>query len=356
MTDQAVEVRQGETLPLELLRHFLVANMPGMKQIQEIRQFPGGYSNLTYLLITNIGEMVLRRPPFGADIKSAHDMGREFRVLSMLQQANFSAPEPLLYCDNTEIIGAPFYLMKRIHGIILRNRPPKDLSLHPDLMRQISEATVDKLADLHNMDILSTGLIQLGKPEGYTSRQIKGWIQRYRNAQTDHIQSLEDTATWLDSHIPDESKPAFLHNDFKYDNLLLDPSNPTHILSVLDWEMATVGNPLMDLGTTLAYWTEAPEAKILPLAAANLTWLPGNLNRFEVLERYIAKTDIPSANFTFYFAFGSFKVAAIIQQIYARYRKGLTTDQRFASLNEAVEHFGDLASRAIEKNRISNLF
>jgi aminoglycoside phosphotransferase (APT) family kinase protein len=355
MSDQPIEIRPGETLPLESLQSYLVSNVPGLKHIQEIRQFPGGYSNLTYLLMTNIGELVLRRPPIGADIKSAHDMAREFKVLSLLHNVPFNAPAPIFYCGDSEVIGAPFYLMERIHGIILRNRPPKGLQLPPERMRQISEAAVDKLAGLHTMDIHSTGLIQLGKPEGYTARQTNGWIQRYRNAQTDHVDALDATATWLETHIPAEPAPSFIHNDFKYDNLILDPSNPSKILAVLDWEMATVGNPMMDLGTTLAYWTEAPEAEALPLAAANLSWLPGNLDRAEVLERYIAKTEASSTNYIFYFAFGAFKVATIVQQIYARYRKGISKDPRFANLDKAVQHFGNLAEHAIDKQRIGNL-
>ncbi len=356
MTDQAADIRPGEELPLDALHQYLALHLPGFERIEQLRQFPGGYSNLTYLLITNLGEFVLRRPPFGANIKSAHDMGREFKVLRLLKDAGFSAPTPIHYCENTETLGAPFYLMERVHGLILRNTPPKEFNLSPEGMRAISEAAIDKLAALHALDIFQNNLIELGKPQGYTFRQTKGWIERYHNAQTDHIPAMEETASWLESHIPADPQPAFIHNDFKYDNLVLEPQNPSHILAVLDWEMATVGNPLMDLGTTLAYWTEAAEAKALPLAAANLSWLPGNLNRTQVLERYVAITGQSISDFVFYYAFGAFKVAVIIQQIYARYQKGHTRDPRFAALHEAVQHFGNLAAAAIAKNKISNLY
>ena len=355
MTDQATHIRPGEELPQEALEAYLKGRLPGFAHIAAIRQFPGGFSNLTYLLETDAGDFVLRRPPFGANIKSAHDMGREFRVLSTLRGHFDKIPQPALYCEDEIVIGAPFYLMQRVQGLILRNRPPKGLELTPDLMRRISEATVDTLAELHGIDIEATGLIQLGKPEGYVERQTTGWIERYYKAETDTLETMNAAAQWMQQHRLPDGPPAFIHNDYKYDNLVLDPADPGHILAILDWEMATVGDPLMDLGTSLAYWTEPREAEVLQLAAGNLTWLPGNLDRAQVLERYAFRSGRQVDDFLFYFVFGAFKIGVIVQQIYARYKKGHTQDPRFAGLLDAVKYFGQMAVSAIEQGKISGL-
>ncbi len=355
MIDQATTVRNGEELPIEALERYLMVHLEGFEAIAGIRQFPGGFSNLTYLLETNAGAYVLRRPPFGANIKTAHDMGREFKVLSMLRGHFLYIPEPVLLCEDPDIIGAPFYLMERVEGLILRNRPPKGLERMPELMRRISEVTVDTLVELHGIDIQTTGLIQMGKPEGYVERQTTGWIERYYKAETDMVDSMNAVADWMRQHRPADGAPAFIHNDYKYDNLVLDPTDPGRVIAVLDWEMATVGHPLMDLGTSLAYWTEPREAEALQLAAANLTWLPGNLDRAGVLERYALKSGRNVDDFLFYFVFGAFKIGVIVQQIYARYKKGHTQDPRFAGLLDAVRYFGNMAATAIEKNKISGL-
>lgn len=355
MTDQPISVRSGEELPLEALASWLRGRLPGFQTIEDVRQFPGGFSNLTYFLQTDAGAFVLRRPPFGADIKSAHDMGREFRVLSLLRGHFDKIPAPAVFCEDADVIGAPFYLMERVQGLILRNRPPKDLALTPELMRRISEATVDTLAELHALDLHATGLLQMGKPEGYVERQTAGWIARYYKAETDTVDNMNAAAEWMQQHRPPDGPPAFIHNDFKYDNVVLDPADPGRIIAVLDWEMATVGDPLMDLGTSLAYWTEPREAEALQLAAANLTWLPGNLNRAQVMERYAEKSGRSVDQMLFYYVFGAFKIGVIVQQIYARYKKGHTQDPRFAGLLEAVKYFGRQAVTAIDKGQVSNL-
>ena len=352
MSNPTTTVRPGEELPLDALSDYLRAQWPGFSKINTLRQFPGGYSNLTYLLETDAGAVVLRRPPVGAQIKSAHDMGREFRVLSLLRGHFDKIPQPVLFCEDETIIGAPFYLMEQVQGVILRSKPPKEFQLTPDLMRRISEAAVDTLAALHGIDVEATGLIQLGKPQGYIERQTTGWTERYRKAETDTVADMDAVAAWLNAHRPEDGAPAFLHNDFKYDNIVLDPADPGRVAAVLDWEMATVGDPLMDLGTTLAYWTEAAEAEALPLAAANLTWLPGNLTREQALERYAAQTGRNVDDFLFYFVFGAFKIGVIVQQIYARYKKGYTQDARFAGLLDAVRYFGRMGAGAIERGRI----
>jgi len=355
MLDKAKEVRKGEELDQVKLQGYFKKTIPDFSSIQEIRQFPGGFSNLTYLLKTNIGEWVLRRPPHGANIKSAHDMGREFRVLEQLQGIYGRIPRPIHYCEDINIIGSPFYLMERVKGLILRNTPPKGFDLNPARMKIISEAVVDNLALLHQIDIKVTGLDQLGKAEGYVDRQVSGWIKRYRNAQTDEIKSMDAIAQWMVENQPLDGCPGLIHNDYKYDNLVLDINEPARILAVLDWEMATTGDTRMDLGTSLAYWTEAPEAEPSSMPIGNLSWLPGNLTRQEMVERYANTTGHDLDNVLFYFAFGTFKIGVIAQQIYARWKKGMTKDPRFGHLIHAVKYLSQIGSTAIDRDRISDL-
>ncbi len=355
MQDQTIDVRSGEELNVDKLSTYLKEQIPGFTGITEIRQFPGGFSNLTYLVRTNLGTWVLRRPPRGAKIKSAHDMAREFRVLEKLQPIYGRIPAPIHLCEDQELLGYTFYVMERVEGIILRNKPPQGLDLSPSRMRVISEATIDNIALLHQINIDSTGLSELGKPEGYVERQVSGWTKRYHNAQTDDIAVMEELADWMAKHQPTDGYPGLIHNDYKYDNLVLDQAEPARILAVLDWEMATVGDTRMDLGTSLAYWSEAPEAKVMQMAAGNLTWLPGNLTRMEVVERYQQTTGHQLDNILFYYVYGAFKIAVIVQQIYARWKQGHSKDPRFSELIHAVHYFGNLARLAIEKDRISRL-
>lgn len=351
--DQPTGVRKGEEVDIAALEayvrtHLAVAGGPFV-----VEQFPSGFSNLTYLIRLGNRELVLRRPPFGADIKSAHDMGREFRVLSGLIKVYEKVPAPLLYCDDSSIIGAPFYVMERVKGVILRRQPPKGLSLTPDIMRGLSETFVDTFVALHQVDVAATGLADFGRPEGYIERQISGWRRRYKNAVTDDVPEMEQVGTWLDENMPGESGAALVHNDFKYDNLVLDPEDLTKIIAVLDWEMATVGDPLMDLGTTLAYWSEQGDPGEMTMFG--LTHLAGNLNRQQVVERYAAKSGAEIRDPLFYYVYGLYKLAVIVQQIYARYKKGLTQDSRFAGLIHLVRACATMATRALDKNRIYEL-
>lgn len=351
LMDKSTSIRKGEELDIEVLQQYLKKVDAQFAHI-EIKQFPGGFSNLTYLLKAKNKEYVLRRPPFGANIKSAHDMGREFKVLSMLSPVYDKIPKPTLYCDDKTVIGAPFYIMERVRGIILRNTPPKDMNLTPELMHKISKNAIDNLADLHLLDIRKHGLDQLGKAEGYTKRQVDGWISRYEKSKTDVLPAMEQVSEWMNKNIPTDNQACMIHNDYKYDNMVLSVDDPTKILAVLDWEMATIGNPLMDLGTTLAYWAETNDSPALK--PFNLTWLEGNLNRQAVIDRYQEKTGFDINNIVFYFAFASFKLGVICQQIYARYKRGLTQDPRFAGLIEVVKACGANGAKAIEKDRISN--
>ena len=354
MIDQPTAVREGEELALAGLEEYLLANLAGASGPLLVEQFPSGYSNLTYLLRLGQRELVLRRPPFGANIKSAHDMGREYRVLAGLSQVYAKAPRPLLYCEDLAVLGAPFYLMERIQGVILRNQPPAGVVLTPALMQQLSTALIDNLAELHAVDVQAAGLGNLGKPEGYVVRQVEGWTRRYRAAQTDHLPALEQAMHWLAEHLPPESGVALIHNDYKYDNVVLAAHDLTRVVAVLDWEMCTLGDPLLDLGTTLGYWIE-PGEPMLQVGISGLTTLPGNLSRQQLLERYSATSGRAVGDPLFYYVYGLFKIAVIIQQIYARFRQGHTQDQRFASLGAVVQGYAHLAELALEQGRISGL-
>lgn len=352
--DQPVDPRPSDLPEMEKLSAYLRDHVPGISGDCSLMQFPGGFSNLTFEVRCGGKPMILRMPPKGANIRSAHDMGRECRVLGLLHPVFPKVPSIIHYCDNPDVIGRPFYLMEKLEGIILRNRVPKGLELGPERMRAISLSAVETLADLHSIDITQSGLAALGKPEGYVRRQVEGWIGRYDASKTDEVQDMDFAASWMLKHQPAEQAPAFIHNDFKYDNLVLDPNRPEHIIGVLDWEMATVGDPLMDLGTTLAYWAEATDGPVLK--PFNLTWLAGNLNRAEVVQHYAQRRGIPEPDMLYYFVFGSYKIAVIVQQIYARYKKGLTADPRFAQLHLVVKACAHHAAQAIRLGRITELY
>jgi aminoglycoside phosphotransferase (APT) family kinase protein len=351
MLDQPTQTRAGEELDPAKLKAYLRGKAPGFEGEISIAQFPGGYSNLTYFIQAGAHAYVLRRPPFGVNIKSAHDMAREFTVLTKLREVGFSkVPETVHLCEDETVMGATFYLMKRVTGLILRNKLPKGLAMREEDFRTLSKATIEQLATLHRLDVNISGLMAMGKPEGYVQRQVEGWTERYFRAQTDDIESLKEVAEWMPKNLPASSRVAFIHNDFKYDNLVLNPDNPFDILAILDWEMATVGDPLMDLGTTLAYWAEAKDPDVLK--PFNLTWMPGNFTRSEVVEYYSEQSGHAIDNMVFYYVFGAFKVAVICQQIYYRFRQGLTHDPRFASLIHVIRACGENAHRAIMENKI----
>ncbi|MCI0398314.1 MAG: phosphotransferase family protein [Chloroflexi bacterium] len=347
--DRPAAVRAGEELDGERLEAYLRERLPGVSGRLEVEQFPRGYSNLTYLLRLGERELVLRRPPFGANVKGGHDMNREYTILSHLAPVYPKAPRPLLYCDDEAVLGAPFYVMERLRGVILRPHLPAGMAPPPPLMARIATALVDNLAVLHAIDYQAAGLGELGRPEGYVERQIQGWAQRYAKARTDDVPEMERAAGWLAEHRPPESGAALIHNDYKYDNVVLDPADWSRIIGVLDWEMATVGDPLMDLGTALGYWVEPADPPEIQALQLSPTTLPGNPPRAEVVEQYARRSGRDVSNVRFYYVYGLFKVAVIVQQIYYRYKMGYTQDPRFADLILAVRAFGRTAGRAIEQ-------
>ncbi len=351
LIDQPSEIRKGESLNVEKLLPYLKAHLPNISDTLEIKQFPSGFSNLTYLIKSGQQEFVLRKPPIGANIKSAHDMSREYKVLSLLKPVYKKIPNTFLYCETDDVLGAPFYLMERVKGLILRGNIPSEFN--ESIMRGISENAISNLADMHRIDIRKSGLIDMGKPNGYIKRQVDGWSKRYFNAETDEISNMNETVEWMKSNMPEKETAAFIHNDYKYDNLVLD-TETKEIKAVLDWEMATVGDPLMDLGTTLGYWAEADDNPALK--PFSLTWHKGNLTRQEVVERYANHTNNSLNDIVFYYVFGCFKIGVIVQQIYARYKKGITQDPRFANLIYVVKACGINASNAIKYQRINNFY
>ena len=352
-TDRSSRVRPGEELPVEPLFNYLSTHLPELSGPPIVEQFPAGFSNLTYLLRFADRELVLRRPPIGAKIKTAHDMSREYRILSHLYPVYKKVPRPLLFCEDESILGAPFYVMERVEGIILRAKPPAELDLSPDVMRTLSETFIENLTEIHEIDYEGAGLGELGSPQGYVKRQVEGWTKRYYNARTDDVPAIERLADWLHGNLPADSvKGALIHNDYKYDNLVLAPDDLGRVVAVLDWEMATIGDPLMDLGTSVGYWVEVTDPEEWQRDGFGLTALPGSLTRTELLEHYSRRTGRGIDEPVFYFAYGLLKIAVIVQQIYFRYQKGLTRDARFAELGGLVRACGELAQRAIERRRI----
>jgi aminoglycoside phosphotransferase (APT) family kinase protein len=335
--DHPAAVRAGEELNLAALEPFLQARFPDEDGPLEVRQFPSGHSNLTYSVRFGSRAFVLRRPPFGSKVKSAHDMGREFRVLSKLHAAYPPAPEVFLYCDDMAVLGSPFYLMAPIQGIILRRNPPAGLEFTAATARRLSESFVDNLARMHGLPFAEIGLADLGKPEGYLERQVRGWTERYFGSRTHDFPEVERIVAWMNEHMPSKSDAALVHNDYKYDNLVLGPTDLPRIMGVLDWEMCTIGDPLTDLGTALAYWVDAGDPDGMQKIRWGPTTYPGSLTRAQLAERYAEKTGRDVSRIDFYLTFARFKVAVIVQQIYYRYHQGLTKDERFASMPAVVE-------------------
>jgi len=352
MIDEPALVRSGEQLDLDKLNAWLAGALPELAGALECAQFPSGYSNLTYLLRKGDTELVLRRGPFGAQVRSGHDMDREFRVLSALAPIYPPAPRPLGQCNDIEVLGAPFYVMERRRGVILRKTVPAELGVTPAILRSMCGSLVDQLAALHALDVAAAGLSELGKPDGYVRRQVEGWIARWEQAKTDDVPDIDGLGRWLVANMPAESGATLVHNDYKFDNVVLDPADPTRIVAVLDWEMCTLGDPLMDLGTTLGYWAQADDDRAWQAMAFGPTMAPGAMRRTELVERYAQRTGRDVSNILYYYAFALLKIAVIVQQIYFRYRKGFTQDERFASLDRVVVVLGRAATTALQHDRL----
>ncbi len=350
--DQPKAIRKGEEFDTVALERHLFAELAEASGPLTVEQFPSGFSNLTYLIRLGDQELVLRRPPFGNQVKSAHDMSREYKVLSRLCEVYSPAPRPLLFCQDHDVIGDDFYVMERRQGVILRqSNAPEELTTDPNLARSLCESFIDNLADLHLLDYKAAGLGDLGKPNGYVERQVTGWARRYEKAKTDEYADVERLSAWLIEHMPSDGGAVLIHNDYKYDNLVLDPHDLTRIEAVLDWEMATIGDPLSDLGTSLAYWTEATDPSLSEMINFGPTTIPGSLTRRELADRYARRTGFDVSNIQYFYSFGQFKLAVILQQIYARYHRGHTQDERFAHLNDTVAALGTRGMDAVSSGK-----
>jgi aminoglycoside phosphotransferase (APT) family kinase protein len=338
----------GGVLPLGPLNAWLAVEAPVVGKVTAVEQYPGGFSNLTYRLRTSAGEFVLRRPPEGVGPGTAHDMPREARILSVCELRGIPAPRHIATCEDPSVIGAPFYVMEKVEGVILRGATAP-AGYDAAAFAALGERFLDTLVAIHGATPSDPVIGGLGKPLGYVQRQVEGWGARYEKARTDDVPAVERLAAWLVEHQPGESGACLVHNDFKYDNLVLDPAQPGRIIAVLDWEMATVGDPLLDVGTSLGYWVEAGDHPAFRALGLGMTALPGNLTRAELWERYLKKSGRAMRPATFYHAFGVFKIAVIAQQIYARYRKGTATDERFAKLGDAVRLLGEMGGAIVAR-------
>lgn len=346
------KIRKGEELNEEKLAEYLQNNLTEAGGAIEVLQFRGGASNLTYCILFGENEYVLRRPPFGSQVKSAHDMSREFNVLSKLAEVYSPAPKPLIYCDDESVIGSDFYLMERRNGLIIRGKSPEALTNSNELQRGVCESFIENLVELHSLNYKKAGLGDLGKPEGYTKRQVQGWTKRYFNAKTDEWKELESTIKWLNDNIPTDEKPSLVHNDYKFDNIMLNPEDLTEIVAVLDWEMTTIGSPLMDFGTMLGYWMSKEVGEEMLSMPFNPRVLMENITRQELAEIYAEKSGKDLSNIVYNYVFGTLKIAVIAQQIYYRFAKGLTQDKRFEYFNLFVATLGKIAKEAIIKKEI----
>jgi len=350
-TDKTVGVREEDWFDVNAVHEWLASRVDGLAGLPEVRQFPGGASNLTYLLSYPGRELILRRPPAGHKAASAHDMRREFRVQAALQPVYPYVPTVRAFCDDASIIGGDFYVMDRLDGLILRRDLPEGMALTPEQARKLSTALVDRLADLHEVDIEAAGLTDLGKGAGYVERQVRGWTERYRKARTDNVTDFVEVTDWLAANQPGEVKICLIHNDFRLDNLVLAGPDTLDVVGVLDWEMATLGDPLMELGSTLSYWVQADDDDVMKASRRQPTHVPGMLTRKEVVEYYSQRTGLKIDNWTFYEVYGLFRLAAVLQQIYYRYHHGETTNPAFADFWQFVGYLDWRCREVIKKGQ-----
>lgn len=334
---ETISVREGEDFDLGAVERVLRARIEDLPEGDlRVRQFPFGASNLTYLLEIGDWSGVLRRPPLGPVPPKAHDMGRESGILARLDAAYPLAPRPYFFCDDESVIGAPFYVMERRVGVVLDDSLPEGIEPTEGLCRGISRTVADTLVELHAVDVEKAGLGDLGRPEGFLERQTHFWISRYDKAKTAEIDEVAPLTDWLAKDIPESPEPTIIHNDYKLNNLILDPDDLTEVRAVLDWEMATVGDPLFDLAVSLTYWVESSDSDDLKAVLPTVTDVPGFMTRREVMDRYVEGSGRDLSNVHWYVVFGYFKLAVILQQIYARYHKGQTRDERFADFDRRV--------------------
>lgn len=350
------EVRKGEELNLGSLKKFLL-NKKLISDYQselKIQQFSNGFSNLTYLIKIESRELVIRLPPKGA--RFGHDMSREFKVLSGLNKGFDKAPKAYFFSDDIEIIGAPFYVMEKIEGVILSIKEASSMNIQPLEYKKIAQNWLDSFVELHDLDFKKIGLNDLGKPQGYVERQVKNWGKQYLKAATEEIPEAKKVINWLEKNQPKKYTYSLIHNDYKYDNVVFADNSWSKINAILDWEMSTLGDPLMDLGTSLAYWTIASDNKMILSVMDSPTSHDGNPSRMELVDMYQYKRKIKINDLVFYYTYGLFKISVIVQQIYYRYNKGFTNNEKFKNLNQMTKLLLKLGWQSIQKQKIEKLF
>ena len=344
--EETIDVRVGENFDLAKVEQYLRNHIENIGEgTLQVRQFPSGASNLTYLLQIDNWEGILRRPPLGPVPPKAHDMNRECSLLQHINPVFPLAPKPYMYCDDPDIIGAPFYVMERRKGLVIDKSFPSGITPTPDLCKHISNTVIDTLVQIHAIDWQAAGLDTFGYPPGFLERQVKGWIERYNRAKTDEIPRVEGITDWFMSHIPQSPAPTLIHNDFKLNNMMLDESDLTRAVAVFDWEMATIGDPLFDLACSLSYWATADDPAELKTILPTVTWLPGFVSRETFMEIYAQKSSRDLSSMDFYLTFAYFKLAVIIQQIYVRWKRGQTQDERFGAFGDRVQMLIEYAAK-----------
>jgi aminoglycoside phosphotransferase (APT) family kinase protein len=345
-TSDFAPVREGEQIDADALAAYLRGKLEGVEAGLTVRQFPGGHSNLTYLLEAGGREYVLRRPPVGPVAPKAHDMAREYNVLGAVHPHFAPAPRVFLLCDDPEVIGVIFFVMERRRGLVLRREIPAGFAGDPDFGGRVSKAFVDCLAALHAVDV---NRVMLGKPAGFLERQVDGWAGRWQRSQTEMLPQMDQLIRWLRDRLPQSPAPTLVHNDYKLDNIMLDTAGASRVEAVLDWEMATVGDPLVDLGCVMCYWPEAGDPPVRRDALSSITTLPGWFTRAQLVERYARITGRDVSGLGYYEVFGIFKIAVVLQQIYFRYHRGQTRDERFRNFDQRVRGLIEVATSVAER-------
>jgi aminoglycoside phosphotransferase (APT) family kinase protein len=346
---ETIEMRAGESIAIDALRDYLRGKIDGTERGIELEQFPNGHSNLTYRLRTGGRDYVLRRPPLGPVAPKAHDMVREYHVLRAVHPHFAQAPQVFLLCEDPAVVGAPFFVMERRHGAVLREEIPVAIAATPEHPRMISEAFLDTLVKLHAIDVSADDVRLLGKPEGYVERQVRGWADRWERAKTADVSGMDHVVRWLAARVPQPLGPTLIHNDYKLDNIMLASGSPDRIEAVLDWEMATIGDPLSDLGLTLCYWTWATDPEVRVAGIPALTAGPGWYTRDQLVARYAERTGRDVTHIGYYEVLGVFKLAVIIQQIYCRFHRGQTHDGRFENFGTRAMGLAKRAAWLAEK-------
>ena len=347
-------VRAEDAFDVERVAAWLrsaAADPRGLNGIPEVRQFTGGVSNLTYLLRYAERDVILRRPPVGTKAKGAHDMVREHDLQVALAPVFPPVPTMVALCRDEDVLGAPFYVMERVVGTILRTDIPPELGLSRGDVERLCRGAVQTLVQLHDVDVTMAGLAHLGRGDGYVGRQVAGWSARYRAARTPDVGSFEPVMAWLEASQPADVGRVLVHNDFRFDNLVLAEGDSTRIVGVLDWELATVGDPLLDLGSALAYWVQADDDPVFQAFRRQPTNADGMLTRSEVVSTYLQARGLvlPAVGWAFYEVFGLFRLAVIAQQVYYRFFHGQTTNPAFGSFQAAVNHLERRCTTILER-------